>query len=165
VAGQGVGHDVGVVFIDLDIAPRGRAGARGQVAEVDSVDGVSDVYKSDAVAACHQGVFAPGGGVCPAPAIATFAAADLAEGEEGKQIDAVAGVGAVGFAVKAVSLPCVMSGRSGWAEAAKVSRLTVIARMMPMNIRRRCVCIETSLPCLRTSSRATVKRDSGTEFL
>ena len=51
-----VAHDVGVVGVGLELAPRGRAGVRRQVAQVDGVRGVGDVHERRAVGAAEQRV-------------------------------------------------------------------------------------------------------------
>jgi hypothetical protein len=64
---------------DLDVAPT-RVGDPlmwWQVAKIDRIDRVGNVHEGRAIGQAHDGVFAAGGGIRPAPDIVAVAAADL----------------------------------------------------------------------------------------
>ncbi len=88
---RAVSHDVGVVAVRFHVAPDAGDRGGGQVAQVDGVDGVADVHKSQAIGAPHQDVLFACVRVGPAPTVVAVAAANLADGHESQQVYVVAG--------------------------------------------------------------------------
>ena len=81
-----VGHDVGVVPVDLDVAPEVGVGAlvHRQVAEHARIGGIGDVHEGGAVGAADERVLAVGLRIGPAPDVVQVDAAPGAEGAERK---------------------------------------------------------------------------------
>ncbi len=128
---EGLADDVGVVGVDLDVAPAGVGAVRRKVAQIDRILGVGDVDERGSAGAPHDRVLASGCRIGPTPNVVAATAADVRQRHESHEVHIVAGVN-VGHAADAAGCGRSLEALSGLVVAEEPGALRLARRAVPI---------------------------------